>query len=139
MLELVTAYINENVLHSKVFDNATDSMKLKAVNQASNTLVKYMSDVYISVDEIPIDELSEQVLWILKVDDSIQRAEMGALMITVDGVSIQIKDMERIISPNILALYGKSSVKKRRVGSYDIPTTDTNRVGNIDYRDYRRG
>jgi len=133
-VEAVTAYINENVLHSKLYDQSDDVTKLKVVNQASNTLVKYLPDVYNSVEEIPLDELSEQVLWLLKMDDSMQRAEMGAIMITVDGVTIQLRDMDRTISPKILSLHGRTSTRKRKVASYSIPLQDTSRVGNVNYK-----
>lgn len=114
----VTQYIAENVLHSKLFDSASPEIQQKAINQASHTLVKYMSDVYNGVESLPVDDVAEQVLWLLKMDDSMQRAEMGAMMITVDGIQIQLKDMDRTISPKLLALYGKSGIRKRRVGSY---------------------
>jgi DNA integrity scanning protein DisA with diadenylate cyclase activity len=119
----VTQYIADNVLHSKLYDSATPEVQQKAVNQAINTLVKYMSDVYKDVESLPIDELAEQVLWLLKMDDSMQRAEMGALMITVDGIQIQLKEMDRTISPKLLALHGKTSLRQRKVGSYSIGTS----------------
>lgn len=114
----VTKFISENVLHSKLYDSATDEVKQKAVNQALHTLVKYMPDVYRDRESLPIDELAEQVLWILKMDDSMQRAEMGAMMITVDGIQIQLREMDRTISPKLLYLHGRDSIRRRRVGSY---------------------
>jgi DNA integrity scanning protein DisA with diadenylate cyclase activity len=114
----VTTFIDGNVLHSKLYDSASDAVKQKAVNQAVNTLVKYLSDVYKDVESLPVDEVAEQVLWLLKMDDSMQRAEMGAMMITVDGIQIQLKDMDRTISPKLLALHGKDGIRQRRVGSY---------------------
>jgi DNA integrity scanning protein DisA with diadenylate cyclase activity len=114
----VTQYITENILHSKLFDLSSPETKQKAVNQAINTLDKYMSDVYRGRDGIPVEDVADQVLWLLKMDDSIQRAEMGTLSISVDGMQIQLKDMERIIAPNLMALYGKESIKKKKVGSY---------------------
>lgn len=123
----VTQYITENVLHSKLFDSATPEIKQKAINQASHTLFKYMADVYKSVELLPVDDVAEQVLWLLKMDDSMQRAEMGAMMITVDGIQIQLRDMDRTISPKLMALYGKTSIRKGRVGAY--ADGDAYRVG----------
>jgi len=114
----ITQFIAENVLHSKLYDSANENIKQKAVNQAISTLVRYMSDVYKDRESLPIEDVSEQVLWLLKMDDSMQRAEMGATMITVDGIQLQLKDMDRTISPKLLALYGKDSIRKRKVGSY---------------------
>lgn len=114
----VTQFISENVLHSKLYDSATPEMKQKAVNQSANTLVKYMSDVYKDVEALPVDDVAEQVLWLLKMDDSMQRAEMGTMMISVDGTQIMLKDMDRTIAPKLLSLHGITSIRKRRVGQY---------------------
>ena len=118
MLEQVTEYIAENILHSKLFDNATPEQKNKAVNQAMNTLNRYLPDVYRGRESLPVEDVVAQVLWLLKLDDSMQRAEMGALMITVDGIQIQMKDMDRTIAPEVLRYYGIQDSRKRRVGSY---------------------
>lgn len=139
----VTTYIDDNVLHSKLYDSATPEVQQKAVNQAISTLERYMPDVYNDRESIPVEDVVEQVLWLLKMDDSMQRAEMGAIMITVDGIQVQLKDMDRTIAPKILALYGKSGIRKKKVGSYqEYPTPySSTRVGNQyppSYYDYRR-
>lgn len=136
----VNQYIQDNVLHSKLWDNASTQDQTKAVNQAKNMLLKFLPDHYPDSDSLPVEDVAEQALWLLKLDDSMQRAEMGALMITVDGISIQLKDMDRTISPKILAQHGLSSIRRRRVGSYSVGIQDTYRVGNqySDARYYRR-
>lgn len=118
MLEQVTQYIEENILHSSLFDNASDQQKIKAVNQAMNTLLRYLPAVYMSRESLPVEDVAEQVLWLLKLDDMMQRAEMGATMITVEGIQVQIRDMDRTIAPSILNLHGIKDSRKRRVGSY---------------------
>lgn len=138
----VTEFITDNVLHSKLYDSATPQVQQKAVNQAINTLDKYLSDVYKDRENIPVDDVAEQVLWLLKMDDSMQRAEMGTLMISVDGMQIQLKEMDRTIAPNILTLYGKATLRKRKVGSYqETPVPNSSfRMGQQlppSYYDYR--
>lgn len=118
MLEQVTLYIEENILHSKVFDIATPVQKNKAVNQAVNTLLRYLPAVYKDREALPVEDVSEQVLWLLKLDDMMLRAEMGASMITVDGVQVQIREMDRTIAPAILNMYGIRDTRRRKVGNY---------------------
>lgn len=120
MLEQVTTFIQDNVYHSKLFDNATDLQRKKAVNQAINTLLKHLPDVYKGRDKdtLPVEDVAEQALWIMKLDDSFQRAELGATMITVDGVSVMLREMDRTISPVVLNAYGIRDTRKRKVGSY---------------------
>lgn len=124
----VTAYIERNILHSKPYDSATPETRRKAVNQAINTLFRQL-DVYETVEDIPVEDIAEQVLWLLKMDDSMQRAELGATSISVDGVSISFSEMDRTIAPTVLNLYGLRTTKRRRVGSYAVPVRDTSRVG----------
>lgn len=127
-ITLVDQYITDNILHSKLWDDATPEIRSKAVNQSVNTLLKYLPDVYKDEESLPVDDVAEQVLWLLKLDDYMQRAEMGAMMITVDGIQINIKDMDRTISPKILSYYGKS-IKKRKVGSYVEAVENSYRMG----------
>ena len=118
MKEQVTQYIADNVLHSKLFDVATESQKTKAINQASITLLRYLPDVYKDEESLPVEDVAEQVLWLLKLDDSIQRAELGATGVSVDGISVQYREMDRTIAPNILNLYGIKDTRRKRIGSY---------------------
>lgn len=127
---LVTAYIESNILHSKPYDSATPETRKKAVNQAVNTLFRQL-DIYETKAGIPVEDIAEQVLWLLKMDDSMQRAELGATSISVDGVSISFSEMDRTVAPTVLNAYGLRSTKRRRVGSYAVPVRDTLRVGQM--------
>lgn len=131
-VEDVVSYIDANIYHSKLFDSATDAQRSKAVNQAKKTLYRYLPHVYESEDAVPIADLVDQVLWLLRIDDSLQRAEMGTTSIDIDGMSIQMSDMDRTIAPNILKLHGATDVKRRRVGSYVDTLHDTYRYGQRD-------
>lgn len=134
----VSAYIETNILHSKLYDNADTATKQKAVNQAVNMLFRNI-DVYKSKNDIPVEDIAEQTIWLLKMDDTMQRVEMGANSISVDGISIGFKDMDRSIAPQILNAYGVTTVRRRKVGSYGVPLRDTFRVGQTKETDWRRG
>lgn len=126
----VTSFINENILHSKMFDIATETEKKKAVNQAKNMLFRYLPHVYDSTESIPLTDLSEQVIWLLKMDDSVQRAEQGATSINVDGISISYADIDRTLAPAIQRTYGIRNTRRMRVGSYNVSKHHTFRGGN---------
>lgn len=121
----VTDYINENILHSKVYDMATEDEKKKAVNQAKNMLYRYLPHVYRSEDAIPVSDVAEQAIWLLKMDDSVQRAEQGATSISVDGISIKYSDVDRTLAPAIQRTYGVRNTRKMRVASYNVPKHHT--------------
>jgi len=133
----ITLYVDENIVHSKLYDSATPEIRNKAVNQSINTLYRYMADTFISKESIAVEDVTEQVIWLLRIDDSMQRAEMGTTSINIDGMQIQMSQMDRTIAPNLLKLYGVSDIRRRKVGSYVSAKQDTFRRGNY-FNDPRR-
>lgn len=128
----VSVYILENVLRSEAWDSASDAARIKAVSNSERLLKILLPDFY--PNEIPTEDLSLQVLWLLKIDDTIERSEQGVNSLNIEGVSIQLNEMERSIAPIILKLKGINpkdprALIKRRVGSYGLPIVDTNRTG----------
>lgn len=123
--EEVTSYISENILHSELYDNATDSQKSKAINQSLFTL-----NDHVKHNEITVRDVAEQALFLFKLDSTIQRAELGVNYVMVDGVQLTIQERDRTLAPSIMKRYGIYSTAKRRVGRYHVPLSDTNRYGN---------
>lgn len=128
-VQLVNEFIVENILHSGVWDSADEVQRKKAVNQSERMLKRYFPKVY--TEEVPVEHLAEQSIWILKVDDLFQRADMGATYISVDGVSMNIKDKDRSLCPFIMEVLNLSSGwnQRRKVGRYSKSILDTHRKG----------
>lgn len=128
-ISAVNEFISENILHSGVWDSATEEQKKKAVNQSKRTLKRFFPKVYI--DEIPVEHLAEQSIWILKIDDMVQRAEMGATSISVDGISISYSQKDRSLCPFIMEVMNLSEGwnLRRKVGRYSTSLFDSNRKG----------
>lgn len=129
MLVEIGKYIDENILQSAVWDNADDRVRQKAINNATRILKSNLSKYY--PDTIPVEHLAEQVIWMLKIDDSLQRAEMGITYIQVDGISMNISDVDRTICPFIYKALKlpKGILNRRRVVSYNLNVSDTFRGG----------
>lgn len=125
----VNSFIAENILHSGVWDSATEEQKKKAVNQSERTLKRFFPKKYES--EVPVEHLAEQSLWILKIDDMVQRAEMGATSVSVDGISISYSQKDRSLCPFIMEELNLSEGwnLRRKVGSYSTSLFDSNRKG----------
>lgn len=121
VLKEVDYYISENILHSEVWDNATDVKKNKAINQSNNMLLAEYPNLYPD-NNIPIEHIAYQSIWLMKIDDSIQRAELGVKFIMVDGISMNLDNVDKTIAPYVKRLLG---FNKRKVGSY-APTTTLN-------------
>lgn len=129
MLVEIGNYIEENILQSAVWDNADDRVRQKAINNATRILKTNLSKYY--PDNIPVEHLAEQVIWMLKIDDSLQRAEMGITYIQVDGVSMNISDIDRTICPYIYRALKlpKGILNRRRVVGYSLTACDNFRGG----------
>lgn len=130
----VQAYIDQNIYNSAVWDSLDDKMKMKAIYNAYRILVSQLPDIFGSTEAstIDLDDLVAEIMWIIKRDDSTDRADQGATMITLGDMSMQF-DSKRtgvIIAPEIVTKYQLSaSGHKRMVGSYDVPLSDTARAG----------
>lgn len=125
----VDMFIAENILHSAVWDSASESMRIKAINQAERTLKRYFPKVY--AKEVPVEHLANQVIWLLKIDDGLQRAELGATYVSVDGISITYSQKDRSICPFIMEELNLSEGwnQRRKVGSYSTSIFDSYRKG----------
>lgn len=125
----VEIFIAENILHSGVWDNATESQKVKAINQAERTLKRYFPDYY--EGSIPVEHTAEQCIWIMKIDDMVQRSELGATYISVDGISISYSNKDRSLCPFLMEVHDLSEGwnLRRKVGSYMTTIHDGYRRG----------
>lgn len=125
----VDSFIRDNILHSGVWDSAESVQRTKAVNQAERTLKRYFPRVY--ANEVPVEHLAHQVIWLLKIDDTIQRAELGATYISVDGISITYSQKDRSLCPFIMEELHLSEGwnLRRKVGSYSTSLRDSYRKG----------
>jgi hypothetical protein len=120
MFEEVKSFIETNILHSALFDSADVTRQTKAVNNALANLRNY----YGESREIPSEAIAYQTLWLLKIDDSIQRAEQGVTSVSVAGMSISLLNIDRSIAPEVLRMLG------RRIGRYETRIQDTFRHRN---------
>ncbi|WP_300857258.1 hypothetical protein [uncultured Clostridium sp.] len=125
----VDSFIRDNILHSAVWDSANELQRIKAVNQSERTLKRYFSKTY--KDDVPIEHLSHQAIWLLKIDDFIQRAELGATSISIDGISIAYSQKDRSVCPFIMEELNLSEGwnLRRKVGRYSTSLRDSNRKG----------
>ena len=120
----VTAYIDESIYHSSVWDEADETVQKKAVNNCISLLTVILSKYFATEADIPVNILANQVVWFVRIDDTFLRAEMGATYIQMSGVMVNIKDKDRSIAPFVMDSLGitpdpiTGGVTRRKVGSY---------------------
>lgn len=134
MLEELNSYIVNNVYHSSIWDEAQETMRIKAVNNSIVILLNVLKKYYSSESEIPVDVIAHQTVWFMRIDDTFLRAEMGATYIQMAGVMVNIKDKDRSIAPYVIDKLGitpdaiTGGVTRRKVGRYssrDIGTSQS--------------
>lgn len=122
----VSQFIDDNIYQSKCWDAANSVQRKKAINNSIRTLKSYLPQIYSG--DIPIDHLAEQIIWFMKIDDTFQRAELGAKSMEVDGFNISIDSKDRSIAPYVLRVNNIPTDPKtgelivRKVGRYARPT-----------------
>lgn len=111
----VDEYILENILHSDVWDKAELIIRTKAVNNAQRVLLTRMSKYFPDENSLTLEYVAHQTVWMLRIDDTLLRAEMGITYIQMSGVMVNIKDKDNSIAPFVMAGLG---LKTRKVASY---------------------
>ena len=103
-------YFTSFVLHNSEWVDADLGRKQLALNNAANQLYR----IYRSYDEttkpLPDEAVFEQALWLLRIDDTIRKAEQGVASIYVSGISISVQKVNLSVAPEVLNILG------RRVG-----------------------
>jgi hypothetical protein len=95
------AYFDSYVLHSEAWDEATTTQQTKALNQAEKDLYEVFTsyDINDVTKQLPNEAIFEQALWLLRIDDAMQQAEMGVRSVSVEGISISMTSPPPRISP----------------------------------------
>lgn len=129
LFEEVSKYIDENILQSVLWDAATPDIKRKATNNAYESLARLLPDVF-QDREIEVDDIAQQAVFLLKIDDSFQRAELGVVQMSIDGMTLIFRDRDYTIAPYISGKYGITVVngKRRRTASYRVDPYTSYRI-----------
>ena len=117
-LEQINKYVDETVVQSYVWDNATDKLKSKAVNRAEMILTSLLGDIS---EVFQVEVIAEQAIWLLKIDDTIERAEQGISNVMIDGTMISINNRDTSIAPMVYKLLGiptTATGSRRKTGVY---------------------
>jgi hypothetical protein len=103
------AYFASDVLFTDEWDAADVTKKNKALTNAENQLYRYYTnyDIADSTKWIPAQAVYEQALWLLRLDDSIRKAEQGVRQISVSGVTIAIERAADYIAPEVRKILGR--------------------------------
>lgn len=125
----VEKYIDDNILQSVLWDAADARVRLKAVNNAYESLTRLLPDVF-DTRPVEVDDIAQQAVFLLKIDDSFQRAELGVVQMSIDGMTLIFRDRDYTIAPYISGKYGITVVngKRRRTASYKVDPYTSYRI-----------
>ena len=125
----VSKYIDDNILQSVLWDSSDETVRRKAANNAYESLARLLPDVFAD-KEIEVDDIAQQAVFLLKIDDSFQRAELGVVQMSIDGMTLIFRDRDYTIAPYISGKYGITVVngKRRRTASYRVDPFSSYRI-----------
>lgn len=125
----VSKYIDDNILQSVLWDSSDETVRRKAANNAYESLARLLPDVFAD-KEIEVDDIAQQAVFLLKIDDSLQRAELGVVQMSIDGMTLIFRDRDYTIAPYISGKYGITVVngKRRRTASYRVDPFSSYRI-----------
>lgn len=105
-------YFGSEVLWADEWSNADYTSKEKALTNAENQLYRFYRTYNVSDPNNQIDKKAvyEQALWLLRLDDTIRKAEQGVRSVSVSGISINLDKAATYIAPEAVRIIG------RRVG-----------------------
>lgn len=128
--EEVKQFIDDNILQSVLWDACDEAVQKKAVNNAELNLKTLLPDIYQKMEVIPVEDIAQQAIFLLKIDDSFQRAELGVVQMSIDGMTLIFRDRDYTIAPFITGKYGITVVngKRRRTASYIVDPYATFRI-----------
>lgn len=121
LLSEVKTFIDENILHSEAFDNTDERRQQKAINTAESVLYSYYGNFKPDSNPLPTEAVAYQTIYLLGQDDSIQRTKHGVTYVGFSGVAMNLAQVNRQISPDVIRLLG------RKVGSYSVSVSQTRR------------
>ncbi len=129
LVQQVHEFIDENIIHTEAWDSAEEKQRSKAVNHAKRTLERLFPKAY--TEGVPVEHLAEQCVWLLKLDEMIQKSEMGVTYFSIDGINVTISAKDNSLCPFLLDYHnlGEGWNVKRKVARYSTSLFDSNRKG----------
>lgn len=106
-VDIATAdeYFTESVVNNEAWINSDNDSKQRALNNAQNMLSRMYKNRI-----IPDEAVFEQAIWLLKISEARKQAEEGVVSYTIDGISVELSQIDRSIAPTVIQILG------RRVG-----------------------
>lgn len=103
-------YFATKVLHNDEWVQADPAQKLRALNAATEQLYRLYKAYNKTTKPLPDEAVYEQAIWLLRMDDSIRKAEQGVKQVSVGGVMVSVDSVDLKVAPQTALLLG------RRVG-----------------------
>jgi hypothetical protein len=100
-------YFTNEVLHAEEWLEADTETRQKALKNAENQLYRLYKQYNPDTKPLPETAVFEQALWLLRIDDSIRKAEMGVTSVSVGGISINVSRVNLSVAPEVVNIIGR--------------------------------
>ncbi len=110
-VEDADTYFDTEVLWAEEWTQANATTKGKALTNAENQLYRHYTTYDITDEDEQIDSTAvyEQALWLLRLDDTIRKAEQGVKSVSVSGINVTIDKSASYIAPEVVKMLGRRS------------------------------
>jgi hypothetical protein len=103
-------YFADKVLHNTEWTGADSVTKQRALTAAAEQLYRLYKHYNPTDKPLPDEAVYEQALWMLRIDDSVRKAEQGVKTISVAGIAVAVDRINLMVAPQSALILG------RRVG-----------------------
>jgi len=100
-------YFATKVLHNTEWVEADPVTKQMALSNAEVQLYRIYNNYDPNEKPLPDEAVFEQALWMLRIDDSIRKAEQGVKTVSVSGVAVVVEAVNLSVAPNAALILGR--------------------------------
>lgn len=102
------SYFDAEVLHNQSWLDADEATRNRALKNAEAELYTNFPRYKIGTNPLPEKAVYEQSLWLLRMDDNIQRAELGVTNVNLAGaIQMTVSGGTSRISPVVIRMLGR--------------------------------
>lgn len=100
-------YFATKVLHNDEWVQADPAQKQRALNAATEQLYRVYKNYNATTKPLPDEAVYEQAIWLLRMDDSIRKAEQGVKQVSVGGIMVSVDNIDLKVAPQAAMILGR--------------------------------
>lgn len=100
-------YFATLVLHNDEWVEAEPGQKQRGLANAKALLYRVYRNFNDEGNSLPDEAVFEQALWLLRIDETLRKAELGVKAISVSGMQIAVDKAASMVAPQAVLIIGR--------------------------------